>query len=369
MNLFALIALCATYTINPDSLVRGIYINPWQGCNQDYMDRVFAQADSGLINALIIDFKGDYGYLTYASEVGLAKKLGAVKKYLDLDYLLKNAAARNVKIIARIVCFRDNYLARYKNWGMRDDQGNIWYDKTGTAWTNPYIDSVGEYLVSIVEELVKLGITSIAFDYIRFPTDGAVDQIRLTKVNGPRYKPIVKFLQKIRETVPDAEIGACVFGFTAWHDLKNEGQILEQFGPNLDVIYPMLYPSHFPAAFKREVSEYWRNYWIYFDSVKGAFKKLPPGVKVVPFIQGFKLMAQDFNYEYILSQLDGSVSADAQGFIIWNASNDYATSWTPIWWVYNSVRAQAFRTIPDTHKKETGLQSPGIDFAPSLFQW
>ena len=368
MNLFALLALFATYSINSDSLVRGVYINPWQGCNKDYMDRIFAQADSGIINALIIDFKGDYGYLTYPSEIPLAKKMGAVKKYLDLDYLIKNAMARKVKIIARVVCFRDNYLAQYKNYGMRNDEGGIWYDKTGSSWTNPYIDSVGDYLVNVVEELVKLGITSIAFDYIRFPTDGAVDRIRLTKVNGPRYKPIVKFLERVRKKVPDAEIGACVFGFTTWHDLKNEGQILEKFGPELDVVYPMLYPSHFPAAFKREVSEYWRNYWIYFDSVKGAFKKLSSGVRVIPFIQGFKLMAQDFNHEYVLSQIDGSISADAQGYIIWNGGNDYAISWPPMAWVYNSVRAQASRMIQDTHKREKDLQYPGIEPGPPLFQ-
>lgn len=369
MNLIVLLALCATYTIDPDSLVRGVYINPWQGCNKDYMDRIFARADSGFINALVIDFKGDYGYLTYPSEIALAKKLGAVKKYLDLDYLIKNAATRNVKIIARIVCFRDNYLAQYKNYGMRNDEGGIWYDITGSSWTNPYIDSVSDYLVSIVEELVKMGIKSIAFDYIRFPTDGAVDRIRLTKVKGPRYKAIVTFLKKVRSKVPDAEIGACVFGFTAWHDLRNEGQILEKFGPHLDVIYPMLYPSHFPAEFKRELSEWWRNYWIYFDSVREAFKKLPPGVKVIPFIQGFRLLAQEFNHEYVLSQIDGSISADARGIIIWNAGSDYAISWRPLGWVYNSVRDQSSRMIQDTHMKGKDLQYPGIDPGPSLFQW
>jgi len=368
MNLFALLVLFATYNVDPDSLVRGVYISPWQGCNRDFMDRIFCQADSGRINALVIDFKGDFGYLTYPSEIALAKKMGAVKKYLDLDYLLKNAASRNVKIIARVVCFRDDYLARHKNYGMRDDQGGIWHDKTGSSWTNPYIDSVGEYLVSVVEELVKLGVTSIAFDYIRFPTDGAVDRIRLTKVSGPRYKPIAKFLEKVKERVPDAEIGACVYGFTCWYDLKNLGQILEKIGPHLDVVYPMLYPSHFPAEFKREVSEYWRNYWIYFDSVKGAFGKLPAGVKVVPFIQGFKLMAQDFNYEYVLSQIDGAISADAQGYMIWNAGNEYATSWIPMSWVYNSIRSQSARTFPNNRMTEKDPRYPGIDFWPSLVQ-
>jgi hypothetical protein len=368
MNLFALLALFATYTIDPDSLIRGVYINPWQGCNKEYMDQIFAQADSGIINTIVVDLKGDYGYLTYASEISLAKKMGAVKKYLDLDYLIKNAAVRKMKLVARIVCFRDDYLARHKDYGMRDDRGRIWRDKTGTAWTNPYVDSVGDYLVSIVKEISALGVKSIAFDYIRFPTDGAVDRIRLTKVTGPRYKPIVKFLEKVRTNVPDVEIGACVFGFTTWYDLKNLGQILDKLGDHLDVVYPMLYPSHFPPSFKREVSEYWRNYWIYFDSVKGAFKKLPPGVKVVPFVQGFKLMAQDFNFDYVLAQLDGAVAADGQGFIIWNPGNDYATSWTPIWWVYNSVRAQFARTTRDTRTKETGLRYPDTNSAPSLFQ-
>ncbi len=368
MNLFALIALCGAYSINPDSVLRGVYINPWQAANPDFMTGIMAQAEAGIINALVVDCKSDYGYLTYASEIPLAKKLKAVKPYLNLKNLIAAAQARGIKLIARVVCFRDNYLAGYKTCGIRDDAGELWRDKTGSNWTNPYQDSVRDYLVEVVTELYQLGITAVAFDYIRFPTDGAVDRIRLSGVKGPRSRPIVDLLKKVRKKVPGMEIGACVFGFSAWHDLKNEGQILEKMGEHLDVLYPMLYPSHFPSSFRREVSEKWRNYWIYFDSVKNAGQKIPGQVQIVPFVQGFDLYAEQFDYDYILSQLDGCIAADAAGFIIWNAGCDYANAWTPIGWVYNSIRDQHARKIQDSRMTDTGRRYPDKDFPPALFQ-
>lgn len=368
MNLFAIAVLCAAYTADPDSVVRGVYINPWQGADREFMDRIFARADSGVINAIVVDCKSDFGYLTYASEIPLARKIKAVRPYLDLDSLLARARTHRVKFIARIVCYRDNYLAGYGKFGMRDETGDLWRDKTGSNWTNPYIDSVGDYLAEVVAELKKRGVSSVAFDYIRFPTDGAVDRIRLTRVKGPRYQPIVRLLKKVRDRAPGVEVGACVYGFTAWYDLPNLGQVLGKLGDHLDVIYPMLYPSHFPSDFKREVSEYWRNYWIYFDSVKGAFGRLPGRVRVVPFVQGFDLLAESFDYDYVLSQLDGSIAAGASGFLIWNPGCEYATSWTPIGWVYNSIRDRHARMIQDTRTTGTGHRYPGTDFPPSLFQ-
>ena len=368
MNLFAIAVLCAAYTADPDSVVRGVYINPWQGANKDFMAQIFARADAGIINAIVVDCKSDFGYLTYASTIPLAKKLKAVRPYLDLDSLIAEARVHRVKFIARIVCYRDNYLAGYGKFGMRDDEGHLWRDKTGSNWTNPYIDSVADYLAEVVAELYRHGVSSVALDYIRFPTDGAVGRIRLTKVKGPRYQPIVRFLKKVRDKTPEVEIGACVYGFTTWYDLPNLGQTLGKLGKHLDVVYPMLYPSHFPADFKKEIGEVWRNYWIYFDSVKGAFAKLPARVKVVPFVQGFDLLAEQFDHDYVLSQLDGSLAADAAGFLIWNPSCNYATSWTPIGWVYNSIRDRYARKIQDTHMTDTGRRYPGTDSPPSLSQ-
>ncbi|UCG92371.1 MAG: hypothetical protein JSV97_01270 [candidate division WOR-3 bacterium] len=355
MNLCVLLVLFETLTFSPhpDSTIRGVYINPYQAGNKEYLNRVFAKADSGLINTIVVDFKSDYGFLAYASNVALAKKLWAIKRFIDIDNVIERAARHNVKLVARIVCFRDDYLSQDKKYAILDDSGEIWYDNKGIAWTNPYQEKVGDYLIDITKELVERGITSVAYDYIRFPSDGEVWRIRLTKVMGKRYEPIITFLKKVRNAV-DVEIGVCVFGFAVWQQLKAEGQDIEKMADYIDVLYPMLYPSHFGWNFKREVNEYWRNYWIYFDSVQEAFDKLPGYIKVVPFVQGFEFGADTFNSDYVFSQIHGASAAHAHGFIVWHAGGDYTISWPALSWAHNAVLKQSALMSLNSRMKARG---------------
>lgn len=336
MNLCALLVLLANCHIVPDSIIRGIYINPYQANKKEYWQEVFSMADSGLINTVVVDFKSDYGFLTYDSELELPSKIKAVKKHFDIDWLVENTTQHGLKLIARIVCFRDNYLARHRMLGIKNDSGEIWLDKKDMAWTNPYHKEVQDYLLAVTNEIVAHGVKAIAFDYVRFPTDGDVARIRLTKVKGSRIDAIAGFLEKVRQEV-EAEIGICVFGFSVWHPLRTEGQDIEKLEEFIDVLYPMLYPSHFGRDFKNEETENWRNYWIYFDSVREAFRKLTGSVRVVPFVQGFEYRAKIYDAGYVFSQLNGILSARGDGFVIWNARSDYSISWRALEWARNSI--------------------------------
>jgi hypothetical protein len=337
MNLYVILVLYTIFSYNPDSIVRGIYINPYQGSKKSYLEYIFKLADSNYINTILVDLKGDYGYLCYETKIPLVRELKAFKRYIDLDYLIKKCKGSNVKLIARIVCFRDSYLAQYEDCAIRDSSGKIWYDKTGTAWVNPYNPKTHKYLIEIIKELEKKGINSFALDYILFPTDSDISSIRLTNVKDARYTPIMEFLKELKKNVK-AEIVVCIFGYAVWYDLKHEGQEVSRFGTVVDVVYPMIYPSHFHPSFKKEVSEYWRNYWIYFDSVEEAFKKLPYKVKVIPFVQGFDLYCEEFNDSYIFSQILGALNADADGILIWQAASNYTISLPSLIRAHNSIQ-------------------------------
>ncbi len=368
MCLYVILALCTINFSEADSLVRGIYINPYQAARRVYLKKVFARADSGLINTIVVDFKSDYGFLSYRSKLKIVRELNAYRPYLNVNYLVENARAHNLKLVARIVCFRDRYLAFYKDYGIKDDQGKVWLDNKGIAWLNPYKKGVQDYLIKVAREITDLGIKSIVFDYVRFPADGDVKKIRLTAVSGPRTKPIVEFLKRARAEI-DAEIGVCVYGYAVWRTLKAEGQDITKMKYYIDILCPMLYPSHFGASFCKGINEYWRNYWIYFDSVKRAKKELAGRVRVIPFIQGFDYRVEEFNPHYIISQMDGLLSAGANGFIIWHAGADYTISWPALSWAHNAVLIQDAQNFLSNHRRalirrhqETGMEkvlSPG----------
>ena len=103
-----------------------------------------------------------------------------------------------------------------------------------------------------------------------------------------------------------------------------------------------------------EEVEPWRSYWIYFDSVKEAFTKLPTGVKVMPFVQGFDYRVQTYDENYVFSQMNGVLSAGGDGFMIWNARSDYSTCWRALEWARNSILRRCALMNQDNHMKATG---------------
>ena len=50
----------------------------------------------------------------------------------------------------------------------------------GLGWVNPYDRRVWDYCVSVAEAAAKAGFDQIMFDYVRFPSDGDVDERRLS---------------------------------------------------------------------------------------------------------------------------------------------------------------------------------------------
>jgi hypothetical protein len=368
MNLCVIFALFAIYS-HPDSLIRGVYINCYQASKKEYLDMIFDKADSNMINAIVVDLKSDYGFLAYDSKNSIARELGAIRRFVQVDYILEQAATRGVKVIARIVCFKDDYLSAYEDYAIRNDSDGVWKDYKGLAWTNPYKKKVRDYLVEVSKEIVGLGFRSLAFDYIRFPTDGPVDRMRLTDVYGSRCDPLHDLLKAVRHAVGDTiEIGACVFGFTVLHPLMSEGQDIAKMSNYVDVFYPMLYPSHFNASYKKGDTEYWRNYWIYYDAINQATEKVRPGVKIVPFVQGFDYRAEEFDETYIFAQINGALSANADGIIIWHAGGNYATSWSSLVWARNSILRRSAQMSLNTHMREAGQLYQGKSLSPSIVQ-
>ena len=63
MNLCAVLVFFSAFSPNLEHIVRGIYINPYQASKKAYLENVFVKADSGLINAIVVDFKSDYGIM------------------------------------------------------------------------------------------------------------------------------------------------------------------------------------------------------------------------------------------------------------------------------------------------------------------
>ena len=118
-----------------------------------------------------------------------------------------------------------------------------------------------------------------------------------------------------------------VFGVMAWQrqvDLSHTGQDIVQMARYCDVLSPMIYPSHFfgmdniphpgdePAHFIGESMDR------FMLITKGS------GVVIRPWLQAFHWRTKTYSPEYIKIQVETAKAKGGDGFLFWNAANDYS---------------------------------------------
>src|SRR5699024_7332375 len=110
--------------------------------------------------------------LTYDSEVDVVNRIHSDSDATvdDMRQLLNRLKEEGIYTIARIVVFKDPYLAEHKpEWAIRKQDGGIWKDASGVQWIDPYKRDVWKYVTAIAKEVAGLGFDEIQYDYIRFP--------------------------------------------------------------------------------------------------------------------------------------------------------------------------------------------------------
>jgi hypothetical protein len=129
--------------------------------------------DQGRINAVELDLKDESGTVGWNAAVPPAHRSGAVKPIVDLPAAVKFLHAKGVRVIGRLVCFRDPILAGAA-WkaGKRDEviqaPGGQMYGAYGgfTNFANP---AVRQYQISIAVAAAKAGVDVVLYVYVRRP--------------------------------------------------------------------------------------------------------------------------------------------------------------------------------------------------------
>lgn len=306
---------------------RGIYLYPFAAVNfEEYLPHI----RNSEINCVVVDFKCAWGYVTYNSRVRFAKIIGAELPIINLENLIERCKEEGIKLVGRIVVFQDKVLAWYDGgrYSIKGLDGEIWVDGHGKYWVDPCLREVWEYNIEIAKDLASRGVPEIQFDYIRFPSPtGDFREYRIRCRN--KKEIIAQFLEEAkRELKPlGVKIAGDVYGCVLWiPTLPHEGQSLELMAPFLDVIHPMLYPSHFPSQYEWSEDPREREYNIVLGSVEKG-KNLIGEARFVPYIQGFDYRAPGFGPEYIANQIRAVRDSPAWGYIVWHAAGRYEPLW------------------------------------------
>lgn len=288
--------------------------------------------DETELNALVIDVKGDRGMTSFKSSGKLAAEAGAnkVTTIKDPRALTDSLRRKGIYSIARVVIFKDEPLASAKpDWAVKDRDGNVWRDREGLAWTDPFREEVWDYNIAIAVEAAKYGFDEIQFDYVRFPdTSGLAFSKANTEEN--RVAAISGLLRRAREKLAPYNVflSADIFGYVCWNrDDTAIGQRLEDVAEIVDYLSPMLYPSGFSFGIPRYRNPVEYPYQIVSLTLKRAMARTNlPAVRFRPWLQAFQDYAFDkrpFGNEEVQKQIGASEDFGSNGWMLWNARNRY----------------------------------------------
>lgn len=221
------------------------------------IDAALSIARTSEVNAVVIDLKESDG-VKYASKVPLAVQSGVVRAAYSLPKVLQRFHAENVRVIGRIVCFKDPLLAEARpELTIKDANKSVLHFSLegGKPFVSPYSQTVWQYNVDLALEAIAMGVDEIQFDYIRFPTGGTTTGAKpwfgLDGTVPDKIQAINRFLQYARIRIQDetgTPLGADVFAaiIISKRDGATIGQDWSQLGlTGIDSLSPMAYPSHY----------------------------------------------------------------------------------------------------------------------------
>ncbi|HWR60037.1 MAG TPA: putative glycoside hydrolase [Clostridia bacterium] len=323
--------------------VKGIYMTGNTVAYKERFDKLIDLVKTTEINAVVIDVKDDTGLMTYSSSLPDVAFTGANRnvRIKDINAVMKLLRDNNIYAIARIVTFKDRTAGdKYANLAVKNTGGGIWRDRHGMSWLNPYNRDSWDYIVDIAEEAAAIGFDEIQFDYVRFPTDGNVKIIDYgnSAEGKTKAEAIAEFLSYGRERLSQkgVVVSADVFGLvTTTKDDMNIGQHLESIAGSVDVICPMVYPSHYGKGSYGVAEPDFEPYKIVNRSVMVAQQRIN-AIKGSEHKTVLRPWLQDFTASYlprykkygpaeVRAQIDATYDAGAEEWLLWNAGNKFTS--------------------------------------------
>ena len=321
----------------PDTL-RGLYVNRWAALGSK-LRTLIDIAKKTEINALVIDVKDDRGFVLYPSDVPLAHEIGADTadghwmSRAKLRSVLDTLVAHRIYPIARIVVAKDPLLASKKlNLAIkRKSDLEPWLDKNGNPWLDPHHREVWQYAADLAREAYQLGFSEVQFDYVRFPDEKRLQrEATYPLANGRVRAQVIReqlgFLRRAVKPLP-MRVTADVFGLTATDTTDmGIGQKWEMFVDQVDVVLPMVYPSHFARGTYKLRNPNAHPYETIDNALKDALERTKPvagAAKIIPWYQDFTLGPPHYYAQHIRAQKKAGYDNGFPSWILWNPKSNY----------------------------------------------
>lgn len=343
----------------PEFNVKGIYVTGWVAGISSRMENLINLIEETQLNTMVIDVKDDQGYISYPSHVEMAKNLGASQRKINnVEEFLERLNEKGIYTIARIPVFKDALLASSRpelallinngpeniSWGLGKENfnkssGQLIYSASSLkqakiekynisrskSWVDPTRTEVWDYNISLGREAIELGFDEVQFDYVRYPALKGKNRAIIYK-GITKEKAINDFIIEANQRFKkfDYPLSIDVFGLSTSAECDlGIGQNFKELSSNIDIISPMVYPSHYsPGIYGLDFPEK-DPYKTVYRSMRDAQKKTEDNdVLLRPWIQDFSI-----NYKYssheVKEQLKALEKLGIEEWLLWNPSSRY----------------------------------------------
>lgn len=347
------------------STVRAIYMSQCAAADIPFRNKILALIESTEINSVVIDVKDFTGTVSFNRTPSPGKEIlkgkGCVVK--DMKAFITTLHKKDIYVIGRITVFQDPlYASKHPQFAVQSKSKDMpWEDNNGLKYIDVGAKPFWKYIVGIALDARDIGFDELNFDYIRYPSDGKLKDMKFDYSNySERPTELERFFvylsQRLR--VPSAygfvpKLSADLFGMTmvTTSDL-GIGQVLERTTPYFDYIDPMLYPSHFRAGFIGYKNPNNNAYAVVRYALDKAEKRVEATTTSVDSFAYTRIgtstpavyrkpsrnkniirpWLQDFNYEEnygkkkVLAQIKATYDAGMNSWMLWSPRNYYTKS-------------------------------------------
>lgn len=307
---------------------QGVHVSAAAWAHDGLKNSVLDLVRAGKVTAVEISLKDESGVVGYSSNVPLAREAGASSDLFNLHSAIDELHALDVRVIGRIVAFRDPILAKYawaqgnQDWVIQTSDGRP-LSKYG-GFTNFQNINVQNYNLAIAREAAEAGIDDILWDYMRRP-EGSLDTMFIPGVGLDDPSPIiVDFLRKSQVLLREHGVfqGVSVFGISA-----TRGEFIAQdiagMAHYVDYVAPMVYPSHWSRGEYGVTHPEAQPYDITRASL-ADFQRVLDGTNtaLVPWLQDFS-MRVPYGPAEVKAQIDAAASLGIHDWLIWDPTVTY----------------------------------------------
>ncbi len=315
----------------PSRPIRGVHVTFDAWADPTLRRGVLDLIGQGRINAVELDLKDESGSVGFAAGVPLARRIGAIRPVVDLRAAVGLLHRKGVRVIGRLVAFRDPIHARAA-WkaGDRADvvqtPGGQLYASDYGGFTNLASAAVRRYQIDVAVAAAKAGVDEILYDYVRRP-DGPTSSMVFPGLAGTPERAIVRLLAESRRALRPygAFLGASVFGVAATRP-KEVAQDIPGMAEQVDYIAPMVYPSHWAPGEYGVDNPNAQPYDIAVRSLEDFERRVRgTGARIVPWLQDFSL-GVDYGPAEVEAQIRAARDAGIDDFLLWDPAVTYTAA-------------------------------------------